>query len=186
MNKKEAIDKIKNIGTLKINDTVLHQQFEMVDKNKALDIISQINESQKVVVPQYVADFYESIKDDFENKVYDLCVQFNFDKSELNDDVAEWFDYPKNKPIETLVKMKLFGYEIEKEKLYIVEIPNPNEPDSGHIVLSKDVHNKVYIDRHYEDDWKLLKSLKLTESEIKEDFEWAWRFAKEVEDDTKI
>lgn len=69
----------------------------------------------------------------------------------------------------------------EQEKLYTVEIPNPNEPDSGHIVLHKDEHNKVYIDWHYEDDWKLLKSLKLTESEIKQDFDWAWPFAKEVE-----
>ena len=33
MNKQEAIEKIKNIGTLKINDTVLHQQFDTVIKN---------------------------------------------------------------------------------------------------------------------------------------------------------
>ena len=39
---------------------------------------------KKPVVPQYVADFYESIKDDFEDKVYDLCVQFNNDNEELN------------------------------------------------------------------------------------------------------
>lgn len=74
---------------------------------------------KKPVVPQFVAEFYESIKDDFENKVYDLCVQFNFDESELNSDVAEWFGHSKSKPIETLVKMKLFGYEVEKEKLYL-------------------------------------------------------------------
>lgn len=49
MNKQEAIEKIKNIGTLKINDTVLHRQFDMVDKNKVLDIISQINEPKKAI-----------------------------------------------------------------------------------------------------------------------------------------
>ena len=52
MNKKEAIEKIKNIGTLKINDTVLHQQIDMVVKNQALDIISQINEPKKSYCPE--------------------------------------------------------------------------------------------------------------------------------------
>lgn len=56
MTKQEAIEKIKNMSTLKINDTVLHQQFDMVDKNKVLDIISQINEPEKTVVPLFVAE----------------------------------------------------------------------------------------------------------------------------------
>lgn len=68
------------------------------------------------------------------------------------------------------------------EKLYTIEIPNPNEPDSGHIVLQKDKNNKVFIDWHYADDWEELDSCKLTEAEIKKDFDWAWQFAKEVEE----
>ena len=35
-----------------------------------------MNKPEKPVVPQFVADFYESIKDDFENKVYELCLQY--------------------------------------------------------------------------------------------------------------
>ena len=31
---------------------------------------------KKPVVPQFVADLYESIKDDFEYKVYELCLQY--------------------------------------------------------------------------------------------------------------
>ena len=79
-----------------------------------------INESEKPVVPQFVADFYESIKDDFENKVYELCLQYKHRGDELPQGVAWWFGDSRNKPIETLVKMHKFGYEVEKEKLYEV------------------------------------------------------------------
>lgn len=65
MNKQEAIDKIKNTGTLNINDTVSHQQIDMVVKNEVLDIISQIDELQKVVVPQFVAEWIKSQKESF-------------------------------------------------------------------------------------------------------------------------
>ena len=180
MNKQELIDKLKKQLTApsEIDDTDFNKFYDLAI-NYAIYFAEQLDEPEKPVVPQFVADWYEENKDDFEWSLYNLCVDFH--KRELQEDLYEWFKYIDSKPIETLVKMKLFGYEIEKEKLYTVEIPNPNEPDSGHIVLHKDEHNKVYIDWHYEDDWKLLKSLKLTESEIKEDFEWAWPFAEEVE-----
>ena len=86
-----------------------------------------INEPEKPVVPQFVADFYESIKDDFENKVYELCLQYKHGGDELPQGVAWWFGDSRNKPIETLVKMKLFGYEVEKEKLYLASFRDTNQ-----------------------------------------------------------
>lgn len=186
MNKQEAIEEINNLEGLTILDKTINFDSEMIPKKEVLDIVNQLDEPvrppepEKPVVPQLVADWYEENKDDFEYNLYRLCIDFSEQK--LRTDLHCWFGENVNKPIETLVKMKLYGYEVEKEKLYTVEIPNPNEPDSGHIVLHKDEHNKVYIDWHYEDDWKLLKSLKLTEAEIKEDFDWAWQFAEEVEE----
>lgn len=141
---------------------------------------AQINKPEKPVVPRFVADFYESIKDDFEDGVYELCVQFNLDASELNSDVAGWFDQPKNKPIETLVMMHKFGYEVEKEKLYTVELPNPNA--GGHVVLCKTSDGIVSITFVRTARWRGGKNVQLTEAEIKEDFEWAWQFAKEVKE----
>ena len=72
---------------------------------------------KKPVVPQFVADFYESIKDDFENKVYELCLQYKHRGDELPQGVAWWFGDSRNKPIETLVMMHKFGYEVEKEEV---------------------------------------------------------------------
>ncbi|HEM3681615.1 TPA: hypothetical protein U1C98_001078 [Streptococcus suis] len=59
MTKQEAIERIKNIGTLNIHDKVAGQQVDMVIKNEVLDIISQIHEPQKVVVPKFVAEWIE-------------------------------------------------------------------------------------------------------------------------------
>ncbi|WP_270335242.1 DUF1642 domain-containing protein [Streptococcus infantarius] len=112
MNKQEAIEKINNMSTLKINDTISHRQFDMVDKYKVLDIISKIHEPQKVVVPQFVADWYEENKDNLEYNLYMLCIEFN--EKKLSADLHEWFNEDNNKSIETLVKMKLFGYEVKE------------------------------------------------------------------------
>lgn len=181
MNKQEALKKIEKLDGLTIKDKDFNFAIEMIPKGEALEIVDQLDEPEKPVVPQFVADFYESIKDGIENNIYDLCVQFNLDASELNSDVAGWFNQPKNKPIETLVMMHKFGYEVEKEKLYTVEIPNPNRADVS-LVLGLYNDGKVAIFAAFTDSWKYEKQYKLTEAEIKEDFEWAWQFAEEVKE----
>ena len=179
MNKKEAIEKIKNIETLNIKDRMDDKGVDMVIKNQVLTLIEQIDEPRKPVVPKFVADFYESIKDDFESKVYDLCLQFNRDNGELSSEVWGWFDCGKNEPIQTLVKMKLFGYEIEQEKLYTVEIPDPNSFWKYTFLTNRGPG--VSIDRTDGDFWKDDSENQLTEAKIRKDFDFLWQFAKEVE-----
>ena len=124
MNKQEVISKLKSaIPKNNIDD---YQRGEAAGLNFALLLLAELDESEKPVVPQFVADFYESIKDDFENKVYELCLQYKHRGDELPQGVAWWFGDSRNKPIETLVMMHKLGYEVQKEKLYTVEIPNPN------------------------------------------------------------
>ena len=144
-----------------------------------------MNKQEKPVVPQFVADWYEEHKDNFEYSVQCLCVQGRKPVRQID----IWFDNDDNKPIETLVKMKLFGYEVEKEKLYTVEIPNPNDSGYSKIYLAKNKDGKVelftwsgYTSIEFADNWKQEENAQLTESEIKKGFEWAWQFAKEVEE----
>ena len=139
----------------------------------------KINEPQKIAVPKFVADFYESIKDDFESKVYDLCLQFNREYGELSSEFKEWFTWGKNEPIQTLVKMNLYGYEVEKQKLYTVEIPNPNL--NAHVVLQKTGDGLVLVTVGNA-GWAEWESSKVTEAEIKQDFDFLLKFAKHVED----
>lgn len=116
LNKQEAIEKIKSEKKLGgINSYGLGYN-EALDE--AIYIVKQLDEPEKPVVPQFVADWYEDNKDDFEYNVYFLCVKFY--ENELKEEIKEWFNSMDNKPIETLVDMHKFGYEIEKEKLYEV------------------------------------------------------------------
>ena len=62
MNKQEAIEKIKNIETLNIKDSIADKGVDMVIKNQVIDIISQIDELQKVVVPKFVAEWIEEAR----------------------------------------------------------------------------------------------------------------------------
>ena len=109
MNKQEVIEKIEK-GKSNFNaweDLVRNRAFE-----DALTIVKKIEEPEKPVVSQFVADWYEDNKDNFEMGLYNLCVDFHFRK--LPYDLYEWFNKLIDKPIETLVMMHKFGYEVEK------------------------------------------------------------------------
>lgn len=115
INKQEVIEKIEACKSpfISEDDTIFNYGLD-----KALSIIKQLDEPEKPVVPQFVADWYEDNKDGFEYNLYRLCIDFYGRK--LHEDLHEWFDNDKNKPIEVLVLMNKFGYEVEKDKLYTV------------------------------------------------------------------
>lgn len=174
MNKQEVIEKIEKEKS-NLN------AWEDLTRNRALDdalrIVRKLDEPEKPVVSQFIADWYQEHREDLEYNLYRICI--NFHERKLYGDLYEWFKFDKNKPIETLLMMHKFGYEIEKEKLYTVEIPNPN--GFIRLVLCKDCDGKLFVATFSDGDcWKTFGKCRLTESEIKKDFEWAWRFAEEV------
>ena len=112
MNKQEAIEKIEK-GKSNFNaweDLVRNRAFE-----DALTIVRKINEPEKPVVPQFVADWYEEHKGNFEIYLSGLCINFTCNRERLNDKLANWYEQLENKPIETLVMMHKFGYEVDEE-----------------------------------------------------------------------
>ena len=182
MNKQEAIEEIKNIGTLNIFDKVAGQQVDMVIKNEVLDIVSQIDEPQKVVVPKFVGEWYERNKDSLDPAIYSTITgtyrKLDGENNDLRGTFEGWLLYEYNS-ILTLVQMHLFGYEIEQEKLYTVEIPDPNSMWKHTCLIRSSTG--ICISRVDRDNWEKREKHQLTEAEIKKDFEWAWQFAKEVE-----
>lgn len=178
MNKQEAIEKLKSKAKPHWLDEEIYGDdcIKSVELNTAIGIVNQIYEPEKPVVPQFVADFYELIKDDFEYGVYELCV--NFYNCGLSGKIKHWFDCNDTNPIQVLVNMHQFGYEVEKEKLYRVELPNPNG-DSNRYGLCK-VDGRIIIGS-FVFGLNKASNTKLTEAEIKEDFDWAWPFAEVVE-----
>lgn len=61
MNKQELIGKIKEM--LVFAKTI--SKISLVSQHEVIKLIEQLDEPQKLVVPQFVADWYEDIVDDF-------------------------------------------------------------------------------------------------------------------------
>ena len=182
MNKQELIDELKKL--LAMPSEIQGTELDFVHEygiRRVIELVKQLDELEKPVVPQFVADWYEEHKDDIEWNLYSLCIDFR--KQKLRVDLHVWFGDDNNKPIETLVKMKLFGYEVEKEKVYTVEIPICNSPLGYHYVLRKTTSGEIIIDSFFTNNWGNYDYCQLTEEEIKKDHGWAWKYAKEVKDD---
>lgn len=73
----------------------------------------------KPVVPQYVADWYEEHKKDYDYELWDYFTSFN---NQEDDDFKEWTRKEGTQPIITLVNMHRFGYEVEEGKRYTVRV----------------------------------------------------------------
>lgn len=85
-------------------------------------------EREKVTVPQFVADWYEENKDDFETNLFNTIglVIRDFEDGDLSA-FEEWILDKHKAPFQTLVNMHQFGYEIEEEKRYLVKMKGVNE-----------------------------------------------------------
>lgn len=75
----------------------------------------------KPVVPQYVADWYENNKDDFDFNLWDWIAFRDELKNLKNKKFNTWLNGSGSNPIQTLVNMHQFGYEVEEEKRYRVK-----------------------------------------------------------------
>ena len=120
MNKQEVIDDIENaIPDFLLND---YQRGKEAGLSYALESVEELDEPEKVVIPQSVADWLEVCK---ENLAIGLFVAMTPDVLEVNNQSAEtiyWLKSARNQ--ETFAKAWIYGYEIEKEKLYTVKFSN--------------------------------------------------------------
>lgn len=113
MNKQELIESISHLPS------DCSGPRPMIDKLTTLELVKLLDEPQKVTIPQFVADYIEFKKEnDFHIYGAMRVIEDHYDKR-----VPEWF-YEKN--IETFARAWLDGYEVEKEKRYLVKIKGLN------------------------------------------------------------
>lgn len=135
MNKQELIEYCESLK----GD--LNKFINGIDVNKIVKKIEQLDEPQKVTVPQFVADWYEEYKDDFEGELF-RCVDLitrDFEDGDLSE-FEEWFIDGKTKPFQTLVNMHQFGYEVEQEKRYYVRFKGMESGDFNYLNFIKFQH----------------------------------------------
>ena len=160
MNKQELIKEFEEIGIHGLN--MFGAVVKGIPTKTAIDLIKQLDEPEKVKVKQFVADWYEEHKDEFEYNVWDWLSS----KSELgkiDSKFAFWLNDVDNTPIQTLVNMHQFGYEVDEEKRYLVKIKA-----SGQYIMNNPDENAVffYSSRAYS---------KLTRKELEEaGFGWVF------------
>ena len=117
MNKQELIDELKKL--LAIPSEVQGRNYGLI---RAIALAKQLDEQGKVVVPQFVADWIEWCK---KNKITFLGADTAIcnNKNIRSLDASGWA--MKNQ--ETFAKAWLYGYEIEKEKLYLASFRDTNQ-----------------------------------------------------------
>lgn len=105
MNKQELIESISHLPS------DCNRPRPMIDKLTTLELIKLLDETQEVEIPMFVADFIT------EQKKLSHTLSYSIDAC-MSDRVAEW--YWDNS--ELFARAWLDGYEIEKEKRYLVKI----------------------------------------------------------------
>lgn len=107
MNKQELIEQIKGLKNLFGN------KAEYIEIDAAIKLIEQLDEPQKTIVPQFVADWIETCK---ENNIISLSGALKYAKEEVDTWLSDWENQ------EIFASAWIFGYEVEKEKRYLVKM----------------------------------------------------------------
>lgn len=112
MNKQELIEYCESLkGSL-------NKFINGINVDKIIAKIEQLDEPQKPVVPQFVADWYEKNKGSFDYNLW----QYLTDWEEIEpSDFKNWINEECN-IFQTLVNMHQFGYTVGKEKRYFVKV----------------------------------------------------------------
>lgn len=112
MNRKELIRRVENQKEIIIKD------YGWVVYNYIRTLVGQLDEPEKVKVPQFVAQYIEWTKgEDFH--LLGAMSRGNFDKT-----LEDWFYTDDN--MELFARAWLDGYEVEKEKRYLVKVKGIN------------------------------------------------------------
>lgn len=159
MNKQEFIERMKSLKN------IFGNKCEYVKIDAVIELASELDEPQKPVVPQFVADLIE------EARTYEWDLDDLFEHiSEYSGDseVSIWFYTLGN--IDVLARAWLDGYEVEKEKRYLVKMKSM---DKEFTMLKFDkIRNTWYLGNDTEYSYTKVKH---TRKELKEaGFGWVF------------
>ena len=111
MNIKELIEKYEYLN---------HNYFRRVDTSEVLRDLKQLDEPQKVTIPQFVADWIEVCKEHLTHSLYTAMTPNFMKENGQSLDLILWIKKASNQDI--FARAWLDGYEVEKEKRYLVKV----------------------------------------------------------------
>lgn len=118
MNKQELIVYCNDLKESK------NRFINCIDVDRIIDTIKQLDEPEKVKVPQCVHKYIQEAKE-YNWDLQDLmkCVD-----DEDSEELQRWFYYECNQ--ETLARAWLDGYEVKEEKRYLVKVKGMSEENT--------------------------------------------------------
>lgn len=114
MNKQELIKEFEEIGIYGLN--MFGAVVKGIPTETAIDLIKQLDEPEKVKVPQFVDDVIEGAREhspELEDALHYAC-------SNGSREFTEWYQKKSNRDL--FARAWLLGYEVEEEKRYRVKI----------------------------------------------------------------
>lgn len=158
MNKQEAIEILD--GERYAFPTDAKREYNKA-LNTAIEIINQIDEPEKPVVPQAVADWIEVCKEHLTTSLY-TAMNPNFMKENSQSfDFILWIKKTSNQDI--FARAWLDGYEIEKEKLYKARLKIITNKLKGYINKNTEI-DSLFLDNG--DDGNSLYRTHFTRAEL--------------------
>ena len=122
MNKQELINELNKYKERYQGSIDEYYQGRHGAYDVALKLVEKLEQTQKPIVPQFVADWFEDNKDDLEFAIWKLTIDSNSNYTKDKHKMRHWIQHAPNKPYKTLIKM-LDGYEVEKEPLFLMPVP---------------------------------------------------------------
>ena len=129
MKKQELIEKIENLNKL-------YGERYYVAIDDVLILVNQLDEPEKVKIPQMVAEIIEYYKGQ-NATLYDALREKNFNKQ-----YSEWLLNEHN-AYDKVARAWVDGYEVEKEKRYLVRIRATKH------YFAKDGNRRIYFSLAY-------------------------------------
>ncbi|EMO4251998.1 DUF1642 domain-containing protein [Enterococcus faecalis] len=179
MNKKELIEKYKTkyaeepkdwrLPSVNASRQALYSNF--------INDLEKLDEPKKFVVPKFVDDWIKYAK----QQGYGFMQSYDpkYTSYPINDNLDKWIDDNE----ETFAHAWLVGYEVEKEQLYYVNLPDLRSSQSGNVYgLKKIVNGEIRVGVFDKQEIGKTKDSQLTEQEIKAVDERYWQFAVKVEE----
>ena len=125
MNKQELIEKFEQFSG--------HGSRCYIERNEILNLVKQLDEPEKVKVPQFVDDVIEGAREhspELEDALHYAC-------SNGSQEFTEWYQKKSNRDL--FARAWLDGYEVEKEKRYYVRF-KWIEDSYSYLTLIKHLH----------------------------------------------
>lgn len=137
MNKQELIKEFEEIGIHGLN--MFGTVVKGIPTETAIDLIKQLDEPEKVKVPQFLADWITHSKN-IGRSLFGAMSIF-----EENFKIQKWMQWAENQ--ETFARAWLDGYEVEKEKRYLVKIKATKH------YIAKDGIGKIFFSLAYKESF---------------------------------